>query len=88
MSAMNQGTAQGALCVAICEHRVQRAPGLMAAAAPLGGCPRGTGTCPPGGAGVVMSWMLDRRLSFFFALFMRMKYFCAWLATCIGQDTI
>lgn len=26
--------------------------------------------------------MLDRRLSFFLPEFMRMKYFCAWLATC------
>lgn len=62
------------------------APGLIAAMAPAagaaGGPPRGTGGWPPGGAGDVMSWMLDRRLSFFLALFMRMKYFCAWLATC------
>ena len=34
---------------------------------------------PPG---LVMSWMLDRRLSFLFREFRRMKYFCAWLATC------
>ncbi len=32
-----------------------------------------------------MSWMLDRRLSFLFMLFSRMKYFCAWLATCDGS---
>ena len=36
----------------------------------------------PAGATVVMSWMLARRLSFLFWLFSRMKYFCAWLATC------
>lgn len=29
-----------------------------------------------------MSWMEDRRLSFFLPEFMRMKYFWAWLATC------
>lgn len=29
-----------------------------------------------------MSWMLERRLSFLFKEFRRMKYFCAWLATC------
>ena len=31
----------------------------------------------PGAAGVVMSWMEERRLSFFLPEFMRMKYFCA-----------
>jgi hypothetical protein len=30
-----------------------------------------------------MSWMLDRRLSLLIE-FKRMKYFCAWLATCVG----
>jgi hypothetical protein len=55
---------------------------MAPAAGAAGGPPRGTGGWPPGGAGDVMSWMLERRLSFFFALFMRMKYFCAWLATC------
>ena len=34
---------------------------------------------PPG---LVMSWMLDRRLSFLFMEFRRMKYFCACDATC------
>ena len=34
---------------------------------------------PPG---LVMSWMLDRRLSFLFMEFRRMKYFCACEATC------
>ncbi len=29
-----------------------------------------------------MSWMLDRRLSFLFMELRRMKYFCAWEATC------
>jgi len=32
---------------------------------------------------VVMSWMLERRLSLPPEL-RRMKYFCAWLATCVG----
>ncbi len=32
---------------------------------------------------LVMSWMLDRRLSLLIE-FKRMKYFCAWLATCVG----
>ena len=32
-----------------------------------------------------MSWMLDRRLSFLFMLLSRMKYFCAWLATCTNS---
>ena len=36
---------------------------------------------PPG---LVMSWMLDRRLSFLFMEFRRMKYFCACDATCNG----
>lgn len=36
----------------------------------------------PGIPALVMSWMLDRRLSFLLRLFKRMKYFCAWLATC------
>ena len=35
-----------------------------------------------GPPGCVMSWMLERRLSFLFSEFRRMKYFCAWLATC------
>ena len=36
---------------------------------------------------VVMSWMLDLRLSLFMEL-RRMKYFCAWLATCVGVRDI
>lgn len=32
---------------------------------------------------LVMSWMLDRLLSLFMEL-RRMKYFWAWLATCVG----
>uniref|UniRef100_J3L0L7 Uncharacterized protein n=1 Tax=Oryza brachyantha TaxID=4533 RepID=J3L0L7_ORYBR len=32
---------------------------------------------------LVMSWMLERRRSRFMEL-RRMKYFCAWLATCVG----
>ena len=42
-------------------------------------------SAPAAPAGVVMSCMLDRRLSFLFMLFSRMKYFCAWLATCVQQ---
>ena len=41
---------------------------------------------PTVGATVVMSWMLARRLSFLFCELRRMKYFCAWLATC-GAST-
>ena len=40
---------------------------------------------PPG---LVMSWMLERRLSFLFMEFRRMKYFCACDATCMSQQHI
>ena len=46
------------------------------------GAPVMSPVTPPG---LVMSWMLDRRLSFLFREFRRMKYFCAWLATCAGH---
>ncbi len=39
---------------------------------------------PPG---LVMSWMLDRRLSFLFMELRRMKYFCACEATCASSNT-
>ena len=41
---------------------------------------RGSGPRMP--PGLVMSWMLDRRLSFLFMELSRMKYFCACDATC------
>ncbi|WVZ68064.1 hypothetical protein U9M48_017054 [Paspalum notatum var. saurae] len=37
-----------------------------------------------GGYGVVMSWMLLRLESRLAGLSCRLKYFCAWLATCVG----
>jgi len=40
---------------------------------------------PPG---LVMSWMLERLLSFLFIELRRMKYFCAWDATCIPNSII
>ena len=43
--------------------------------------PRGVDVSPP--PMLVMSWMLDR-LPSLFAKLRRMKYFCAWLATCVG----
>jgi len=36
--------------------------------------------------GVVMSWMLDLRLSFLLRELRRMKYFWAWLATYAGAS--
>jgi len=36
------------------------------------------------GQGVVMSWMLLRLESRLAGLSCRLKYFCAWLATCVG----
>lgn len=36
----------------------------------------------------VISWMLLRFLSFLFICCRRMKYFCAWLATCVGVRLI
>lgn len=43
--------------------------------------PRGVDESPP--STLVMSWMLDRLLPLFTEL-RRMKYFWAWLATCVG----
>lgn len=40
-----------------------------------------TETSPP--LTLVISWMLDRLRSLFIE-FKRIKYFCAWLATCVG----
>uniref|UniRef100_A0A8R7V1H5 Uncharacterized protein n=1 Tax=Triticum urartu TaxID=4572 RepID=A0A8R7V1H5_TRIUA len=55
---------------------------------PPGGPPSAAGAWPVmGGTAwaallmLVMSWMLERRRSRFMEL-RRMKYFCAWLATC------
>lgn len=39
-------------------------------------------------AGLVMSCMLDLRLSFLLRELSRMKYFCAWLATCAKATSI
>lgn len=64
------------------------APMGRTAAATMGFCPV-MGICAmmppcsdPAGATVVMSWMDARRLSFLFCELRRMKYFCAWEATC------
>lgn len=48
---------------------------------PVMGPALGASASPP--LTLVMSWMLDRRLSLFMEL-RRIKYFWAWLATCVG----
>jgi hypothetical protein len=51
----------------------------------MSGCKQGARVAVGGqGQGVVMSWMLFRLEFRLAGLSCRLKYFCAWLATCAG----
>mmetsp|Transcript_5974 Transcript_5974/g.19863 ORF Transcript_5974/g.19863 Transcript_5974/m.19863 type:complete len:377 (-) Transcript_5974:1246-2376(-) len=87
-------SAGGAVPVGLCPPRcvanaMERPPMLMLAGmeGPASGCTPCTRCAfcwsPSSGASFTMSNKLDRRLRLFM-LFCRMKYFCAWLATCVG----